>query len=102
MTEKKAPVLLMSSISSHSPLLAAIEAGGTKYVCAVGYDPEKPIAEVRFPTRNPEDTLSEAIAFFEARSSELGPIAAMGLGTFGPAVIDQNSLCAESGSPCQF
>lgn len=91
MSEKKATVLLMSSISSHPPLLAAIEAGGTKYVCAVGYDPEKPIAEVRFPTRNPEDTLSEAIAFFKARSSELGPIAAMGIGTFGPAVIDPTS-----------
>jgi len=81
----------MSSPSAEPPLLAAIEAGGTKYVCAVGYTPDKPIAEVRFPTRDPEDTLAEAISFFRAQSSELGPIHAIGIGTFGPAVIDPAS-----------
>ena len=73
---------------SKKPLLGAIEAGGTKYVCAVGYDPKHPLEEVRFPTRAPRETLAEAIAFFETKANEFGPIAAMGIGTFGPAVID--------------
>ena len=36
-----------------SGLVGAIEAGGTKFVCAVGTCPED-INEVRFPTTTPE------------------------------------------------
>ena len=41
-------------------LVGAIEAGGTKFVCAVGHSPDD-FEEVRFPTRSPEETISNAI-----------------------------------------
>ncbi len=81
--------------NSHSgedaPLLAAIEAGGTKYVCSVARNPEDPLLEIRFPTRSPEETVAEAVAFFEKASASHGKIDAMGIGTFGPADIDPAS-----------
>ncbi len=83
----------INSISSgdEAPLLAAIEAGGTKYVCAVARDPEHPLLEVRFPTRSPEETIAEAVSFFQKASASWGTIAAMGIGTFGPAEINPAS-----------
>ncbi|MEM9280800.1 MAG: ROK family protein [Verrucomicrobiota bacterium] len=73
------------------PLLAAIEAGGTKYVCAVAESPSEPLREVRFPTGDPEETIAQAIEFFTDAEKDFGPIRAMGIGTFGPADIDPRS-----------
>ncbi len=70
------------------PLLAAIEAGGTKYVCSVAFDPREPLLETRFPTGDPAETLARAADFFREAAAIHGPIAAMGIGTFGPAEID--------------
>jgi fructokinase len=70
------------------PLLAGIEAGGTKYVCAVAHEPDELLREVRFPTTNPEETIARAIEFFREVVDELGPIRAMGVGTFGPADVN--------------
>lgn len=68
-------------------ILGGIEAGGTKFVCAVGTGPDDIRSEVRFPTTTPEETIGRAIAFFEdqAKQSEL---AAIGISAFGP--VDPN------------
>ena len=42
-----------------------IEAGGTKFVCAVGNGPDDIKTEIRFATTTPEETLEQAIAFFQ-------------------------------------
>ena len=47
-----------------------IEAGGTKFVCAVGSGPEDIRAEVRFATSSPEASLSQAIESSERRLIE--------------------------------
>lgn len=73
------------------PLLAGIEAGGTKYVCAVATNPAEPLLETRFPTRDPEATVSDAAAFFRDAAERYGPIRSMGIGTFGPADIQPRS-----------
>ena len=73
------------------PLLAGIEAGGTKYVCSIARDPGKPILETRFPTGSPGETIARAVDFFREASATHGPIQAMGIGTFGPADIDSQS-----------
>jgi fructokinase len=73
------------------PLLAGIEAGGTKYVCSVAIDPREPLLETRFPTGTPAETLAQAADFFRGAAALHGPIAAMGIGTFGPAGIDPES-----------
>jgi len=65
-------------------LYGGIEAGGTKFVCAVGTGPDDMRAETRFPTTTPEETMARAVAFFE----EQDQISALGIGSFGP--IDPN------------
>ena len=62
------------------PLYGAIEAGGTKFVCAVGTSPSDLRAQARFPTTTPEETLAKCIDFFKAQPK----IDALGVGCFGP------------------
>lgn len=64
-----------------------IEAGGTKFVCAVGSGPDDLRAEVRFPTTTPGETVGKAIAFFQEEWPH-EPLAAIGIASFGP--IDPN------------
>jgi len=61
-------------------LFGAIEAGGTKFVCAVGGGPATIAAETRITTTSPTETLAQCIAFFRAQP----PLAALGVGCFGP------------------
>jgi fructokinase len=63
--------------------VGAIEAGGTKIVCAVGSGPDD-LEEVRFQTTDPQSTIAQIIGFFRGQS-DLG---AIGIGTFGPAGIN--------------
>ncbi len=66
------------------PCVAGIEAGGTKFVCAVGSQPDDlEIGEV--PTTTPEETIRRTVAFFKAKQ----PVSAIGIGSFGP--IDPNA-----------
>lgn len=66
--------------------LGGIEAGGTKWVCAVS-DESGGISQIAtFPTTTPDETLGRAAAFFK----ETGPLRALGIGSFGP--IDLDSL----------
>jgi fructokinase len=68
-------------------IFGGIEAGGTKFVCAVGTGPDDVRAETRFPTTTPEETIGRAIAFFEEQAREEAP-AAIGIASFGP--VDPN------------
>jgi len=64
-----------------------IEAGGTKWVCAVGSGPDELEAVAVLPTESPEATVDAAAAFFrEHRGLE-----AVGVGTFGPVDLDERS-----------
>jgi fructokinase len=65
-----------------------IEAGGTKWVCAVGLGPNDLRAESRIPTTTPVETIGAAIAFFQKQVQQSGPLAAVGVGSFGP--VDPN------------
>ena len=68
--------------------VGGIEAGGTKFVCAVGTGPDDVRAQVQFPTTSPGATLAKAIDFF--RTSE-DAVAAVGIGSFGPVDPDPSS-----------
>ena len=72
-------------------LFGGIEAGGTKFVCAVGNGPDDVGAEVRFPTTTPEETIGRAIAFFREQERELGKLTAVGIASFGPVDLNPNS-----------
>jgi fructokinase len=67
----------------------AIEAGGTKFVCAVGSGPDDLQVEY-FPTTTPVETISRAIAFFKARNFD-NKLTAIGIGSFGPVDLDKTS-----------
>ena len=60
-----------------------IEAGGSKWECAIGTSPDDVRAAETIRTTAPKETLDRAIAFFERE----GPVHAIGIGSFGP--IDQ-------------
>lgn len=62
----------------------AIEAGGTNVICLVGSDPGHIVAQTRIPTRRPTETLAEVFAFFQHEVSSGGPLAAIGIASFGP------------------
>jgi fructokinase len=47
------------------PIFGGMEGGGTKFICLVGSSPEDILAETRFPTTMPEETIENAITFFE-------------------------------------
>ncbi len=68
--------------------VGGIEAGGTKFVCAVGTGPGDVRAEARFPTTTPDETIGRALAFFREQEARFGPPAAIGIGSFGP--LDPN------------
>jgi fructokinase len=70
-----------------APLYGGLEAGGTKFVCAVGSGPDGIRAEVQFPTTTPEETIDRTLDFFQEWR---GRLAAVGIASFGP--VDPNPL----------
>lgn len=67
-------------------LVGGVEAGGTKFVAAVGRSSEV-VAETRITTSTPRETLAAVLAFFQAH----GPLAALGVASFGPIDLDRRS-----------
>ena len=67
-------------------LLGALEAGGTKMVCAVGDETGKIMDRISIPTETPEITMPKLIEFFKKYE-----LAAIGIGTFGPADLNPKS-----------
>ncbi len=72
-----------------SNLYGAIEAGGTKFVCAVGSSPDNLYVE-QFATTTPEETLFLAIKFFKEQNYK-NQLNAIGIGSFGPIDLNRNS-----------
>jgi len=72
-------------------LYGGIEAGGTKFICAVGSGPEDVRAELRAPTTTPEESLRQAIEFFRAQQQTHGALTALGVASFGPVDPDPAS-----------
>jgi fructokinase len=71
-------------------LFGGIEAGGTKFVCMIGNSPDDVLAEKRFSTINPSETIQQAIDFFTPYASS-GELAAVGIASFGPIDLNPDS-----------
>ncbi|WP_026692348.1 ROK family protein [Peribacillus kribbensis] len=67
-------------------MLGAIEAGGTKFVCAVGDKEGTILDSIQIPTTVPEETMPLVIDFFRKHDIE-----AIGIGSFGPIDINLES-----------
>lgn len=74
-----------------APLYAGVEAGGTKILCAVSDASGEILAQTRLPTKEPQDTLPMLSAFFAEQRARFGPVAAAGVGSFGPLDLDPAS-----------
>ncbi len=75
------------------PLYGAVEAGGTKFLCAAGYGPTELPEEARevIATEAPQPTLAAVVRFFEAMARKYGPFAGLGIAAFGPIDVDIQS-----------
>ncbi|MCE1253852.1 MAG: ROK family protein [Anaerolineae bacterium] len=71
-------------------LYGGIETGGTKCVCMIAGGPDEVIAESRFSTTTPEETLLKAITFFREQK-KIHNLSGLGIGTFGPVDLDPDS-----------
>lgn len=78
-------------MSTEAPLIAAIEAGGTKFNCAIGRGPNEILASIRIPTTSPQETLEAVLRFFAGAKAKHGAFAALGIGCFGPVDLDEES-----------
>jgi fructokinase len=72
-------------------LFGAVEAGGTKFVVAIGDERGQILAEERFPTADPASTLAATREFLRHRVQEFGVLAAIGVGSFGPVELNKSS-----------
>ncbi len=57
-----------------------MEAGGTKFVCAVATEEGRILERVQFETESPAPTVARAVDFFSGRND----LAGVGIGSFGP------------------
>ena len=78
-------------MTRESRLFGAVEAGGTKFVCATGDGNGQILVESRFPTTDPVSTLAAVRDFFGERSGSHGALSAIGVGSFGPVILDRKS-----------
>lgn len=66
--------------------LGALEAGGTKMVCAIGDETGKILEQVSIPTLTPEETMPKIISYFQDKGIE-----ALGIAAFGPVDVNPES-----------
>ena len=71
-------------------LYGGIEAGGTRFVCAVGTNPDNIRAKIEFPTTTPQETLARCIEFFRQHHAKTR-LSAMGISSFGPVDVNPSS-----------
>ena len=67
-------------------ILGALEAGGTKMVCALGDESGHISEQVSIPTTVPDETLPRIIEYFKDKN-----IKALGVASFGPIDLDKSS-----------
>lgn len=66
--------------------LGALEAGGTKMVCAIGDEQGNIFDRASFPTLTPEETMPGLIEYFKDKNIE-----ALGIGSFGPLCLNKSA-----------
>ncbi|MDE2295404.1 MAG: ROK family protein [Gammaproteobacteria bacterium] len=72
-------------------MIGAVEAGGSKFQCALVRGDGQVLADRRIPTTDPGETLARVLGFFAEAQHRLGAARAFGIGTFGPVDLDPGS-----------
>jgi fructokinase len=68
-------------------IFGGVEAGGTKWVCAIGTAPDDIFETTVFPTGQPGETIAKATEFLGRH----GALDAVGVGSFGPIDLRRDS-----------
>ena len=71
------------------PLFAALEAGGTKFICAVGSGPAD-LRTAEFPTSLPRETIGRCLDYFLREGGT--NLQALGIGSFGPVDLQRGCI----------
>lgn len=66
--------------------LGALEAGGTKMICAIGNENGEIYEQISIPTTTPDETIPKLIDYFRDKE-----IDALGIACFGPVELDKES-----------
>jgi fructokinase len=69
------------------PIFGGVEAGGTKFICAVGKRTGEILSYQEFDTTTPAETLKKVADYFKKVPS----LVAVGVGSFGPIDFDSSS-----------
>jgi fructokinase len=77
-------------LTAEGGIYGAVEAGGTKFVCAIGDSEGNIHIEERFPTADPISTLAKMRAFLREHGPQIGKFAAIGVASFGPIALDRS------------
>jgi fructokinase len=75
---------------SHARLFGAVEAGGTKFVCAIADESGAIHAEARFATADPDSTLAQVRDFFRTGPPDFA-LSAIGVACFGPVILQRSA-----------
>lgn len=67
-------------------IFGALEAGGTKMVCALGKEDGTVLEQISIPTTTPEETIPQIIEYFKNKE-----IVSLGIGAFGPVDVNKSS-----------
>ena len=68
-------------------IYGGIEAGGTKFVCAIGKRTGEILSQTEIPTTSPSETFAKVADYFKKDSR----VVAVGVGAFGPIDLDSGS-----------
>ncbi len=74
-----------------TPLYGCIEAGGTKFIAGIIAGPDDIRQTIRIDTSTPEQTIDATLDWFRAAEATYGPLAAMGIASFGPLELDRSA-----------
>lgn len=73
---------------SNNATYAAVEAGGTKFICALSGADGSILEQITFPTRTPAETFGDMKRFFVGAVDKHGAPIGAGLASFGPIELD--------------
>lgn len=75
------------NLMTQADMFGGIEAGGTKFICALASEPPRLDREKTFRTTEPVETLQQVCAFFEPFVKE-GRVRGIGIAAFGPVDVN--------------
>jgi fructokinase len=85
------PTAMRKTDRSPGPFYGGVDAGGTKFLCAIGKSHNEIEKITSIKTTSEEQTLAAVASFFNEWLAEGNALAGLGISSFGPLIRDSNS-----------